>query len=178
MAEKSGNSPFDRVRRAISGRLVAAVLISPVLGGLVAAELVGMIFFPKEIFFVLLSDSVTYRPATPFEIFETLGSIAVVGVTLGALVGIPAMLLVGVPVHVWLVSTRRTALAYYASSGAAAGIIAGFAFGHIQDPEMWTWVFSEIYSLLVVVVVPGAVAGGIAAILFWLVSRPDKAHAE
>jgi hypothetical protein len=44
------NLPSNSVQRAISGRLVAAVLISPVLGGLVAAELVAMIFFPKEIF--------------------------------------------------------------------------------------------------------------------------------
>ena len=67
------NSPSNSVQRVISGRLVAAVLISPVLGGLVAAELVATIFFPKEIFFVLLSDSVTYRPATSHEILETLG---------------------------------------------------------------------------------------------------------
>lgn len=178
MAEKSESSQFDRVRKAISGRLVAAALISPVLGGVVAAELVGMIFFPKEIFFVLLSDSVTYRPATPSVIFETLGFVALLGVTLGTLVGIPAMLLVGLPVHGWLVSKHRTALAYYASFGAVAGVIASFAFCYIQDPKMWTWIFSEIYFLLSAVVAPGAMAGAISAILLWLISRPDRAHAK
>ena len=172
------NSPSNGVQRAISGRLVAAVLISPVLGGLVAAELVAMIFFPKEIFFVLLSDSVTYRPATPFEIFETLGFIGLLGVTLGTLVGVPAMLLVGLPAHLWLVSTRRTALAYYASFGAVTGVIASFAFGYIQDPEMWTWIFSEIYYLLGGVVAPGAMAGAVSAIMLFIIARPDRAHAK
>ncbi|MCH2458410.1 MAG: hypothetical protein MK186_10200 [Henriciella sp.] len=172
------NSPSNSVQRAISGRLVAAVLISPVLGGLVAAELVAIIFFPKEIFFRLLSDSVTYRPATPPEIFETLSSIAILGSTLGAVLGFPAMLLVGLPAHVWLISTRRTALAYYASFGSVAGVIASFAFRYIQDPKMWTWIFSEIHYVLVGIVAPGAMAGAVSAITLFLISRPDKALAE
>lgn len=158
-------------------RLTAAVLIAPTVGGLLAAILLALIFFPEEIFYVLISDSVTYRLATPYEVLETLGRLALLGAMLGALIGIPAMLLGGLPAHAWLLSRRRTSLVYYASVGAFVGLTAAAAFCFFEDPNISNWLF-EVQTLLLALIMPGIVAGGIAATLFWLISRPDRALAN
>ncbi len=92
------------------GALVLACVVAPVV-----ATTIGAIAFFGE-----------FGP--PGEYTLGLVGAAMVGAWLGAVVGIPTMLLIGLPLHAYFQSRGMTTLAPYAFGGALAGVLAALAF--------------------------------------------------
>ena len=102
---------------------------------------------------------------------------AMVGVWIGVVVGIPTMLLVGLPLHAHFQRRGMTGLAPYALGGAIAGVFASLAFVLAPPPngwQSWSHMVSGWWRLVLhwetptKVIVFGALTGALAASVFWL----------
>ena len=103
-------------------------------------------------------------------------SSVVVGPVVGAIYGLPLMLVLGLPIHTALLHLKLPNLAAYAVAGAVAVAttlaivgIPGFSASifDIRDP-------SDFRGHLVFHSTLGLLAGGATGATFWLIRRPDR----
>jgi hypothetical protein len=153
-------------------RLILAAVVAPIIAGGIACAIVAALAMPEFIFEVNVpaegsESTFETRPATVLEIARNLFGMGAFGAIVSAVVGIPGMLLLGLPAHMALLRRGQTQLIAYALSGLLAGTVimlvyfgrsAGLSF--LKDPD----------ALLL----SGPVAGTLGATLFWLIRRPDK----
>lgn len=83
-----------------------------------------------------------------------------------------ASALIGLPIHLLLVRLNRRSLIYYALAGVVASLVPVFFVlifptiaSHTSQP------LSSLYPIMGMM----AVAGGLVALAFWLIARPDRA---
>jgi hypothetical protein len=102
---------------------------------------------------------------------------AMVGVWLGIVVGIPTMLLVGVPMHVHFQRRGMTGAAPYALGGALAGGLASLVFMLAPSASGWEswsdmasgwWRLVLHWEMPAKVLIFGTLTGVLAAWIFWL----------
>jgi len=102
---------------------------------------------------------------------------AMVGIWLGVVVGVPTMLLVGLPLHAHFQRRSMTGLTPYALGGALAGVLASLAFMLAPPPSGWLswshmvsgwWRLVESWEISAKVLIFGALTGVLAASMFWL----------
>jgi hypothetical protein len=150
--------------------LAIAILISPVVAAALAAILLAVAIVPDLIFRVDI-NSVDSRPATMQEIAVSLAGFGVMGLNLGAVLGWPAMLLGGLPVHRLLMRRGLTGGLTYALSGTAVGIVTLLPY-LISTGDWWLApaALFEAWPILLA----GPATGFLAAGLFWLIRRPDR----
>lgn len=150
-------------------RLTLATLLAPILAAGLTAAVLALILVP-DLVFQTETDSATYRPATLPEIMASLFGFSVIGGALGVLLGWPAMILGGLPVHVWLVRKDRTDWLPYALIGLAVGTVTMLVYflatGSLRDPSL----LLDASPLLL----SGPLTGFLAASLFWLIRQPDR----
>jgi hypothetical protein len=98
-----------------------------------------MIMVPDLVFQTEIG-SATYRPATVPEIMASLFGFGAIGGALGIVLGWPAMILGGLPVHAWLVRKGRTGWLPYALTGLGVGtftmLIYFLATGSLRDSSL------------------------------------------
>jgi hypothetical protein len=136
----------DEARRL---RLTTAVFVAPALGSLgCALALAFATSCPGE-----FCNSAAFSLATAY------------GMSIGICLGIPAMILIGLPVHTLLVGARRITLLPYALAGMPAGIGAALVLERFMP-------MSDATSVAMLAAI-GAGTGAASAALFWLLRRPD-----
>jgi hypothetical protein len=135
-------------------RLLAGLVLAP-LGASAAAAM------------TLAAITICPSYGCSLEIFTFAG---LVGVTYGAVVGVPTALLAGLPVHHLLSITGRTHVLPYVLAGGLIGLPAavfGLAILSRGSLNMSAegWAFASAL---------GASTGAISALVFWLIRRPDR----
>ncbi|RAN40114.1 hypothetical protein [Hyphomonas sp. GM-8P] len=150
-------------------RLTLAVVFAPILAAGLVAALLAMIMVPELVFQTEI-NSATYRPATAPEIMASLFGFGAIGGALGIVLGWPAMILGGLPVHAWLIRKGRTDWMPYALIGLGVGTITMLIYllatGSLQDPLRALDVGPLLMS--------GPLTGFLAASLFWLIRLPGR----
>ena len=150
-------------------RLVLAVLFTPVLAAGLVAALLAMMIAPDLVFHVMV-DSASSRPATLPEVMASLFGFGAIGGALGIILGWPAMILGGLPAHVWLARKGRTDCLTYALIGLAVGTVTMLVYflatGSLRDPSR----LLDMSPLLL----SGPLTGFLTASLFWAVARPAR----
>ena len=131
------------------GRLILATIISPAIGAFLM--IVVMTIFDQGAF------------DDPLGYFEFIGSVAGMGTLL---VGWPAMLIIGLPLHGWLCHKSKRHWARYVGLGAIGGLIPALVFG----------LFDEVIPFPLLLI--GAATGSLTAILFHLIRGPHLALTE
>jgi hypothetical protein len=153
-------------------RLILAVLFAPILAAGLVAALLAMIMVPDLVFQTEIG-SATYRPATVPEIMASLFGFGAIGGALGIVLGWPAMILGGLPVHAWLVRKGRTGWLPYALTGLGVGtftmLIYFLATGSLRDSSL----LLDPSPLLL----SGPLTGFLAASLFWLIRQSGRIQA-
>jgi hypothetical protein len=148
-------------------RLILAVLFAPILAAGLVAALLAVIMVPDMVFETQI-DSATSQPATIPQIMASLLGFGVFGGALGLVLGWPAMILGGLPVHAWLMRKGRTGWLPYALTGLGVGtvtmLIYFLATGSWRDPSG----LLDGGPLLL----SGPLTGFLAASLFWFIARP------
>lgn len=137
MTTRSPNTP-------LSWRLAIATIVAPLLG----AASTAMIALP-----VVCGEEISCAPIS-------FGFAAVFGGWFGLFIGLPAMVLLGLPIHALLVKRRITAIFVYAGAGALIGAAVSIFYFMLKATAFW--------------VALGAGAGATSAALFWLIRRPDR----
>jgi hypothetical protein len=141
-----------------------ALLVACVLAPVIAVTVGAIAFFADE-----LLDTGEYSLG--------FAGAAIVGAWLGVVVGIPAMLLVGLPMHFHFQRRGITGAAPYALGGAVAGILASLVFMLAPPPNGWRslsdmasrwWSLVEYWEMPAKVLTFGALTGVLAAWIFWL----------
>ncbi len=93
------------------------------------------------------------------------------GFMLGAIIGWPVMLALGLPLHALLLRRTPAKAWHYAMAGFAAGAAAGLLRFVTERGQPTT---NDLIILLSV----GGAGGVFAALLFWAIRRPDRDAAE
>jgi hypothetical protein len=126
----------------------------------VAAPSVGGALAWFGVALVSLAMPGLYGGADPFTVL-------LVGGIGGAILGSPAAIIIGWPLHLLLLKLRWTHVAVYIYLGAMLGVIGFFTFVSLWSPIsfelLMTW-------FVIVLAFAGAVGGG----AFWLIRRPDR----
>jgi hypothetical protein len=153
-----------------TGRTTLAVIFGPPIGSAVGISLLGVL--SSVIWFVRFGE--------PFPSVHGLWTFPFVGAGIGVLLGIPAMLFAGLPVHALLHHYRFRSAVIYAVAGASAGLLLALVAGHLG---LLTLLNSDLPPeeeppsdlLSAVWVSPQAVTLGMSSALgFWLIRRPDR----
>lgn len=149
--------------------MIAASLIAPILATTLSATLLAMLVFPELIFQVEVTSDV-HRDASLREVATSLVGFALMGLAFGVMLGWPAMIIGGVPLHAFLVRIHRTGFLIYALSGALLGtlVMLVYFFG--------TSGFRDPVSVLTSgpILLSGPLTGLLTAAQFWLIRRPDR----
>ncbi|RAN33848.1 hypothetical protein [Hyphomonas pacifica] len=149
--------------------LIAASLVAPILATTLSATLLAMLVFPELIFQVEVTSDV-HRDASLREVATSLVGFALMGLAFGVMLGWPAMIIGGVPLHAFLVRIHRTGFLIYALSGALLGtlVMLVYFFG--------TSGFRDPVSVLTSgpILLSGPLTGLLTAAQFWLIRRPDR----
>lgn len=101
---------------------------------------------------------------------------ALFGAWFGGVIGIPTMLLIGLPLHFYFQSRGMKGLTPYAIGGAIAGLLAALFFMMWPPAESWS-IFVSRFSGIILgayfakVLTFGALTGILAASLFWMLQR-------
>lgn len=152
------------------GRTVLAVIFGPVLGGAVGMFALGIV--TVAIWFVV------YREL--FPAISGFWAMPFLGAFVGGTVGIPAMLVAGLPAHALLYHRGLRSPVIYALAGALAGLAAALVAGQLGVLDIFNsdlpaeeeppnglmsavWMFPQ-----------AAVFGACSALGFWLIRRPDR----
>jgi hypothetical protein len=83
----------------------------------------------------------------------------------GGIIGLPAMLILGLPIHWLLVYINYPRSFGYVFGGAIVGTLVGALFALIMDDRSLTS-HGPLLGF-------GAISGGVTAAYFWLIRRPD-----
>jgi hypothetical protein len=152
-------------------RLGFATALAPPAAGALLAIILGLTVFNGQIFLVPSSADPNLMVGASIPlIFGNLFNAVTGGIILGALVGWPVMLILGLPVHALLLRKTPAKLWIYGAGGIVIGL-AGGAFRYIQGRAHSA---NDLTQFLAI----GAVTGTLAAIIFWFARRPDKDAAE
>lgn len=149
------------------GYRIASLFMACILSPVIATALGAIVFFGD------------FGPPGPYS-FGLIG-VAMIGGGLGAIVGIPTMMLLGLPLHAYFQSRGMTGLTPYAIGGAFAGLLASLAF-LLWPPAGGDWLswsnfISRLSSLtsswefLTKALVVGVLTGVLAALLFRSLAR-------
>jgi hypothetical protein len=84
------------------------------------------------------------------------------GLVASVLYGIPANTTLGLAIHEFLVEAKRTNVSDYIAAGCVVGIFV---------VSVLSLLAGSFYDWLVL---PGLVGGGLTALVFWLIRRPDR----
>jgi len=125
------------------GRLILATLLAPTIGA-----------------FSTILTLVILDPGTINGSYDLFHFIAVIGGLIALLIGLPTMLIVGLPIHGWLCHKNLRHWTRYAGFGAIAGLVPALAFG----------IFDGAIGFLMIAI--GAAAGSLTAVLFHLIRGP------
>lgn len=105
------------------------------------------------------------------QILINTAMVAVGGFMLGGIIGWPVMMALGLPLHALLIRKTTAKAWHYAVAGLAAGAAAGFLRFATERGQATP---NDLTILLSI----GSVGGVFAALLFWMIRRPDKDAAE
>lgn len=103
-------------------------------------------------------------------IHDPIGAGLMVGGYTGLLLGVPAMLCIGLPMHAGLTRYRQTSPVAYLVAGALAGVLTGGLAAMVLPQS------DGDSDLMMIVVAAGA--GALASAIFWFIRRPDRAAAN
>jgi LytS/YehU family sensor histidine kinase len=152
-------------------RLGFAVALSAPAAGAALALVLGFTVMRSVIFTVPhpTIDS-QFVDADFGQILINTAIVGISGFMLGGLLGWPVMLALGLPMHAALIRKTSAKAWHYAVAGLAAGLLAGL----LRFATTRGATTNDLAILLAI----GGVGGVIAALMFWLVRRPDKDAAE
>lgn len=150
-------------------RTSLAVIFGPPIGSAVGMCVLGVLI--NIIWFVRFGES--FPSVHGFWTLPFLGAMA------GAVLGIPATLVMGLPIHALLTQFKLRSAAIYAGAGAFGGILLALTAGQIGLLDVLNSDVpkEDLLSNLVpsVRVFPQAVTLGTSSSLgFWLIRRPDR----
>jgi hypothetical protein len=153
-------------------RLGFAVALSAPAAGAVIALVLGFTVMRSVIFMVPHPTIDSQVVDADFgQIIINTAVVGLGGFMLGGILGWPVMLALGLPMHAALIRKTSAKAWHYAVAGLAAGLLAGLL-RYVTDRGG-----GSLNTLTVLLAVAG-VGGVIAALMFWLVRRPDKDAAE
>jgi LytS/YehU family sensor histidine kinase len=169
MSARTQPGPWLKSRNL--ARLGFAVALSAPAAGAVLALVLGFTVMRSVIFMVPhpTIDS-TFVNADFGQILINTAMVGTSGFMLGGIVGWPVMLALGLPMHAVLIRKTTAKAWHYAIAGLAAGLAAGL----LRFVTERSATSNDLAMLLSI----GGVGGVIAALMFWLVRRPDKDAAE
>jgi hypothetical protein len=169
----TGPAPADSWLKSRNlARLGFAVALSAPAAGAILALVLGLTVMRSVIFTVPhpTIDS-QFVDADAGQILINTFLVATSGFMLGGILGWPIMLALGLPMHAALIRKTAAKAWHYAVAGLAAGLLAGLLRFVAERGAATT---NDLTMLLAI----GGVGGVIAALMFWLVRRPDKDAAE
>jgi hypothetical protein len=153
-------------------RLGFAVALSAPAAGAVLALVLGFTVMRSVIFMVPHPDiDSQFVQADAGQILINTAMVGMGGFMLGGVLGWPVMLAVGLPMHAVLVRKTSAKAWHYA----VAGLVAGLAAGVLRFATERGGASTNDLAMLLSI---GGVAGVIAALMFWIIRRPDKDAAE
>lgn len=132
------------------GRTLGGLILAPLLGGVVAATVTVIV---AEVINPLSGALMS------LHIFILMGLVA------GAGLGIPAALIVGLPIHLLMKRAGMAGRLHYAALG---GLISVLLFVAMTGAALLTW-----SSMNTVLAIAFALAGAISGSVFWSIRRPD-----
>lgn len=138
-------------RERTTGSTISGLVLAPLLGGALAAAVLALaaaIMNPSSGALIILHVSI------------------MVGFIAGAVFGVPAALLVGLPMHLIMMRTGIVGRRYYATMG---GVIAVLLCVTLSGPAMLT-----SRTLSATLVAAFALGGTVGGIVFWSIRRPDR----
>lgn len=138
----------------ISGPLGRALLFS----GPAAGALIGFVWGLLYILFEL--ENLTLQLPAQWAF------IVLVGALTGAVLGLPITLIIGLPIHTFLVWQRRSSPSAYILMGVAAGFLLSMIAVTLQADEI------GFYRLISAILF--GIGSPLAAFFFWLIRRPDR----
>jgi hypothetical protein len=147
-----------------SGTLIYATLASPIIGAAI-----GTILFAAIAVMVPFAES---EPQTIVQLVLNVIFIALGSIYYGGMIGVPAMLILGIPAHVVFQRLGFRALPWYAISGLLCGLSVYFLC--VAALTKW-WPTANDYVLYEPgVFVLAASIGFMTGTSFWLIRRPDR----
>ncbi len=138
--------------RALNPRLAVAVCAAPVAAFAIASVCAAAL--------MRCVDEMCVPALLPYG--------AMYGVMLGLALGWPTMMLIGLPLHGWLLRHVRTGVLSYVLAGAVAAMAPTLA------SEAVAFAQSPADRPAAAVLIFGAATGVLCGLLFWLIRRPDR----
>ncbi len=140
-------------------RLITGLFLAPIIGCLVGS---GLFVISNIAFESLATDSYTARQ---HELWYILGYVAIYSFQISIVIGVPVSFVFGLAIHVALERASISNLLAYAGAGAALGIIA---------LELFLLSRGDGASFEYGIPVLGGLCGGLSALTFWFIRRPDR----
>jgi hypothetical protein len=156
--------PDNWLKTAKPGRLTIAVLMAAPIAGAVVALVLALTVFRGD------PAAEGTGAAAVIGIVSGAATVMATGFMLGAVIGWPVTLALGLPAHAVLLRKTSAKIGWYALGGGVVGAVAG-ALRLVQ-----TSTFARDAILLHLAM--GAVTGTLAALVFWWLRRPDSDAAE
>jgi hypothetical protein len=154
-------------------RLGFAVAAAPPVAGALMALVLAFTVFNAQIFLTPgPTGSGQMVGAGIPQIIGNLFQAVTGGLILGALIGWPVMLVVGLPAHALLLRKTPATVWIYLGAGAAAGLAGAAA--RLFSPQKTAMSNEQLLQILAI----GAFAGTLTAFVFWYLRRPDKDAGE
>jgi hypothetical protein len=149
--------------------LISATLVAPIFAATLTATLLALLIFPDLIFRTEVTSGV-YRAATLREMATSLVGFSFMGLAFGIVIGWPAMLIGGLPLHRLLVRHQNTQAWAYALAGTLVGTVVMVIYFMLANG----WRDPVAVFLSGPVLLSGPVTGFLSAGFFWLIRRPDR----
>lgn len=150
-------------------RLAAATLLAPIFAAALTATLLALLIFPDAIFQTEVT-SAEYRRATLVEVISNLGGTSFIGSLFGVVLGWPAMIIGGLPIHRILLGRGMTGGGVYMLTGLLIGTLVMLAYFILANGWRDPVAVFESGPLLL----SGPITGALSAFVFWLIRRPDQ----
>ncbi|MEQ9506921.1 MAG: hypothetical protein RLO80_11675 [Hyphomonas sp.] len=151
-------------------RLILASLVSPIIAGIFGGAVFGAFSLPTAIHDLETYDASLTRPATLADQLAHMGMSVTGGGAMGLMLGLPILVLAGLPAHAWLVGRSKTDLRYYAIAGLLTGMIGAVPLFGFNLPRALLQDARSVLPLLLLC----SLCGMIAASVFWFLRRPDR----
>jgi hypothetical protein len=143
-------------------RLAAAIVLGPIIGAVVFAIILRLLSFP------LTSPIATVVDIVAMALPLALG------------LGIPGMLILGLPAHSMLVKAGQRSLLMYAIAGLIAGVFVACLFlcsvwlYDVGSDSPGQLTSDHLFTVLLFAIP----LGGLSAAIFWVIRRPDRDQAS
>lgn len=143
-------------------RLIIAALCSPILGALMSGNLVILMSVTSE-----AMGGPFYLSFYGLELIGFL-QIQMLLIILGAIIGWPAIILMGLPLHRLFIAKWAGRLIAYLIGGTVSGFLAWYLVGVWETGELYLR-YADKFVLYVI----SPLTGLTSALSFWLIRRPD-----